>query len=180
VARGAEPVSILLFKSILATVFMAAGVVAVLSMLSLMGQSDRKLGPRFLRSTHKSAGTLFVILLVVVSVYCVRYVGATGDNLSLRAVIHGVLAVALFGVLFLKLTIIRFYKEFLRIVPTLGMIIFVLAFSVYFTSAGFYFLRRRDGDGREDGGLRNSRRTGLFDPSRRGHRAWPGGLRQSV
>jgi len=63
-----------------------------------------------------------------------------GDGMSVRAVFHGVLALALLIVLALKLSIVQFYKQFLRYVPGLGMTVFSLAFAVFFTSAGYFFL----------------------------------------
>ena len=64
-----------------------------------------------------------------------------GDQLSTRAVLHGVLSFTLIIILFLKLSIVQFYKQFLRVVPTMGMIVFSLSFVVFSTSAGFFFLR---------------------------------------
>jgi hypothetical protein len=61
--------------------------------------------------------------------------------MSSRAVFHSVLALGLIGVLLVKLLIVRFYRELMRFVPTLGVVTFILAFVVFFTSAGFFFLR---------------------------------------
>ncbi len=132
---------ILELKSYIAIPFMAAGIVAVLMMFDLMGRSERKLSPNFLRRGHKLAGFIFVVLLGVLSYLCIEYVAAVGDRMSHRAVFHGVLALGLIGILLVKILIVRFYREFMRFVPTLGIITFVLAFVVFFTSAGYFFLR---------------------------------------
>jgi mono/diheme cytochrome c family protein len=110
-------------------------------MFALMGRSERKVSPRVLSITHKAAGVIFTILLAVVSYLCIRYVKAVGDQMSVRAVFHGVLALGLIVVLAIKVAIVQYYREFMRFVPTLGIITFSLAFVVFFTSAGFYFLR---------------------------------------
>ena len=131
---------LILFKSIMAIFFLIAGVVAVICMLTLMGRAERKISATFLRRMHKGAGAVFLILLLVISYLCVRYWAVMGDQLSVRAVIHIVLSILLFIVLVLKIFIVQFYKEFLRYVPVMGMIVFILAFSVFCTSAGYFFL----------------------------------------
>lgn len=130
-----------LFKSILASVFLLAGIIAVICMLTLMGKAERKISATFLRRMHKGAGFVFSLLLVVISYFCIKYWIMAGDALSTRAVFHGVLALGLFIVLVLKLSIVQFYKQFLRFVPQMGMIVFILAFVVFSTSGGYYFLR---------------------------------------
>ena len=132
---------ILELKSYVAIPFLAAGIVAVLMMFDLMGRSERKLSPNFLRRGHRLAGFIFVLLLGVLSYLCIEYVAAVGDRMSHRAVFHSVLALGLIGVLLVKILIVRFYREFMRFVPTLGIVVFILAFVVFFTSAGYFFLR---------------------------------------
>ncbi|MFB0518372.1 MAG: DUF6529 family protein, partial [Acidobacteriota bacterium] len=120
-----------LFKSILAIFFLIAAVVAVICMLTLMGRAERKISATFLRRMHKGAGAVFLILLLVISYICIKYWAVVGDQLSVRAVIHVVLSILLFIVLVLKISIVQFYKEFLRYVPVMGMIVFILAFTVF-------------------------------------------------
>ena len=136
-------------KSIMSLIFLAAGIVAVLSMLTLMGRAERKVSGTVLRRTHRTAGIIFFILTLVISFVCIKYLASFGGSLTARPVFHAVLALALFIVLLLKITIVRFYREFLRIVPTLGMIVFVLAFLVVGTSAGYYFLKANPVRGQE-------------------------------
>jgi cytochrome c2 len=128
-------------KSIMALIFLAAGIIAVLCMLALMGKSERRLSGTFLRRTHRTAGIIFFVLTVFISYVCIKFVAEFGGALSVRAVFHAVLALALFIVLLLKVLIVRFYRELIRIVPTMGLIVFVLAFLVVGTSAGHFFLK---------------------------------------
>lgn len=127
-------------KSILAIFFLTVGLVAVISMLTLMGKAERKISATFLRRLHKGAGALFAIMYLVISYFCLQYVKMLGEGMSTRAVFHGVLALALFIILALKLSIVQFYKQFLRYVPGLGMTVFALAFVVFCTSSGYFFL----------------------------------------
>jgi cytochrome c2 len=133
--------SFFLFKSILAIFFLLAAIIAVISMLSLMGKAKRKVSVQSLRRIHKSSGFVFTGLLLVISYFCLKYWAIVGDQLSTRAVFHGVLSFALIITLILKLSIVQFYKQFLRLVPVMGMIVFVLSFVVFSTSAGFFFFR---------------------------------------
>ncbi len=110
-------------------------------MLSLMGKTERKTSDKFLRKMHKSSGFVFTGFLLVISYFCLKYWAMVGDQLSTRAVLHAVLSFALIIILVLKLSIVQFYKQFLRLVPAMGMIVFVLSFVVFSTSAGFFFLR---------------------------------------
>jgi len=127
-------------KSVVAVFFLLLGLVAIICMLTLMGRAERKIGATFLRRLHKIAGALFAVTFLVISYFCLHYVKMAGEELSARAVFHGVLALALFFILALKISMVQFYKQFLRYVPGLGMTVFGLAFAVFFTSAGYFFL----------------------------------------
>lgn len=127
-------------KSIIAIFFLVFGLIAVICMLTLMGRAERKISATFLRRLHKIAGAIFAVMYLMISYFCLHYVEMLGDGMSVRAVFHGVSALALFIVLALKLSIVQFYKQFLRYVPGLGMTVFALAFGVFFTSAGYFFL----------------------------------------
>jgi hypothetical protein len=70
----------------------------------------------------------------------VRYVAAEREELSARLAFHVVFATAIFGVLVLKILVVRFFRGYLRIVPTLGFALFVLTILVYSVSAGFFFI----------------------------------------
>ncbi len=134
-------VSHFLWKSILSVFFAAAAVVATAAMLCLMGKAERRLPGKVLRRTHRTAGWIAVALLVIISYYCTKHVAAVGDQLSVRAVLHGTLALILIVVLALKVLIVRIFREFIRFVPAMGLIVFSLVFVVVSTSAGYFFVR---------------------------------------
>jgi mono/diheme cytochrome c family protein len=110
-------------------------------MLTVMGRSEKKMGVVTLRKMHKMLGLIFFILFIVLGIMGSRFWASTGDGISTRAVLHAVLAVGLFVIFILKIMIIQFYKQFLRIAPTLGMTVFCLSFIVFFISGGYYALR---------------------------------------
>ncbi len=133
--------SLFMIKSILAVFFLLAALIAVICMLSLMGKAERKVSAQLLRKMHRVAGFVFTSLLLLISYFCLKYWAMVGDQISTRAVLHGVLSSALIIVFILKISIVQYYKQFLRYVPIMGMIVFVLSFMVFSTSAGFFFLR---------------------------------------
>ena len=122
-------------------IFFATALGAALSMFTLMGRPNRKMKPSFLKILHKTNGFIFLLLLLVISYICIKYVAGVGDSLPPRAISHSILALFLLIIFFIKILIVRFFKQFLKFVPVLGIIVLALAFVVCATSAGFYFLR---------------------------------------
>lgn len=133
--------SLLLFKSILALFFLFAALIALLSMLTSMGKTEKKLSPNTLRKIHKISGFLSFSLLLVISYLCLKYWLKLGNQASIRANFHAVLALGLIIIFILKIMIVQFYKQFLRFAPVLGMLVFCFAFVVFSTSSGFYLLK---------------------------------------
>ncbi len=133
--------SLFMVKSIIAIAILTAAIVSLISMLSLMGKTERKSSPEFLRRLHKTSGIVFALLLLVNSFLGMKHWAMTGDSISTRAVFHGVLALALLIVFLLKISIIRFFKQFLKFVPVMGLIVFALCFVVFSTSAAYFLLR---------------------------------------
>ncbi len=127
-------------KALLAVLLVAAGLTAALSMLTLMGRTERRLGVIALLRTHRAAGYVFVCALLVLAVMGVRYLSAVGDTLPLRGVLHWVLASLLVFLLALKLAIVRFFKQFIKYVPVMGMTVIVLALLVAAVSLGFFLV----------------------------------------
>jgi len=130
-----------MIKSILAIFFMLAAFMATFSMLTLMGKTERKASPTFLKRMHKGSGLVFIAFLLVLTYLCLRYWAKAGDQIWTRAVFHAVLSFAVIILLILKISIVRFYKQFLRFAPVIGMTVFTLSFVIFSISAGFFFLR---------------------------------------
>ena len=74
--------SLFVTKTLLAVLFVAAGLTAALSMLTLMGKAERKMGVMALRNTHRVAGYTFAALLVVLAILGLQYLSSAGDTLS--------------------------------------------------------------------------------------------------
>ncbi len=128
-------------KLILGSIFFLAGLGATITMLTVMGKTEKKMSVVTLRKMHKMLGFIFLILFLILGIMGSKFWAATGDEISTRAVLHAVLAAGLFIIFTLKIVIIQFYKQFLRIAPSLGMAVFCLSFVVFFISGGYYTLR---------------------------------------
>ncbi len=133
--------SFFLLKSILALIFLVSALGAAISMLTLMGKDVKKISPRTLGKIHKICGRLFVILLFPLLFLGMKYWTLIGDQASLRAVFHAVLAWGLISIVLLKVTIVKFSRKFLRFAPVLGMLTLSFAFVVFFISAGYFTVR---------------------------------------
>ena len=131
-------------KLILGTIFFLLGIGATLFMLILMGRTEKKASPTFLKKLHKYFGYLFFLLLLALAVLGFDYWAALGENISTRALLHAVLALSLLIILITKILIARFYRQFLKMAPTMGLIVFCLAFVVFAISGIYYVLRVPD------------------------------------
>jgi len=138
-------------KTALAVLLLAAGLTAAISMLTLMGKPEKRMSIPALMKIHRTAGYVFVGLLVVLAVMGVRYLAAAGDSLALRGVLHWTLAVALILILALKLAIVRTFKQFVKFAPILGMTVITMVLLVAAVSAGFFAITRRGAPTEEAG-----------------------------
>jgi len=128
-------------KTILAGFFLLTGLGAAWAMLTVMGAPDKSHDPARLRKIHRVFGYAFGLVLAVLAVLGAEFFIEDGDQLSLRAVLHGLLAVSLLFIFLFKVVLVRFFRSFLRLVPTLGMAVLILALVVFAVSAGYYILR---------------------------------------
>ncbi len=126
-----------LIKSLFAVALVAAGTAAFASQMAWMGRPEGKADPEKLKKLHRAAGYLFLALLLPLAYMGVRFWVAAGDALAMRAGFHVVLALALIILVLLKVLIVRAYRGFLKLVPTLGMTVFVLTLLVLTLSAVF-------------------------------------------
>jgi len=132
--------TVYLLKSIIAVLFLALALSAGLSMLTMMGRAEKKTGPEKLKKIHRVSGYLFALVLLGLSALGISIVIGAGDSLPLRSVIHGFVGLFLLAVFILKFLIARFFRQLLRLMPALGLTVFVMSL-VMFSMAGYYFLR---------------------------------------
>jgi hypothetical protein len=80
---------------------------------------------------HRAVGDTIVVLLVVTALMCVAYFGFEDD-----AALHVVSAVALLVVLAVKIAVVRWWHGLNRLLPVLGISVWVLLALTWLTSAG--------------------------------------------
>ncbi|MBM3307492.1 MAG: hypothetical protein FJY74_04120 [Candidatus Eisenbacteria bacterium] len=127
-----------------AVLLFALGWFALVSALRLLGGSGRgRLGPDALRVIHRIAGYAFALCLVVLVVAGAHRLAVAGDQISVRAVFHIVLALGGAALLAVKVLIARSHRQLLKYAPALGLVVFALAFVTVAISAGLEALVRR-------------------------------------
>lgn len=135
-----------LVKTIFSGFLIFFALVNFFTMFELLARGSHRFNPKVLRTIHRIAGFCFVAIFLLVSYFCIRdFVTATTEASS-RAVFHAVLAVAVLIVLFIKLLIIRRYRQYMPQLPQYGQIIFSLAIILVLISGGYYFLLRATGN----------------------------------
>lgn len=134
-------------KVIVSVVLFATTLGATLSMLTLMGRKEKTMSVGALKAVHRIAGWLTVVLALVNGYLGAKFVAMVGDGMTIRAALHGLLALGLLSALVIKLLIVKRFKQYLSFAPTLGILVFVLMLIVIATSTGFYFVRAFCGPG---------------------------------
>jgi len=128
--------------SILATLFVVLGAIAVALMLEMTGRLGDQADKKGLIRAHKFFGYLFLGLLAVMLIVMTRKVAGLQEEMSSRTVIHIVLALLLVPLAITKLLLARRYPRHGAKLPLLGLVIFMLAFALTGISAGYYALHR--------------------------------------
>ena len=130
-----------LIKSLLAVLLLGAGLSAFLSMMARFGRPGDELRAARLRKVHKAAGYIYIALLAPLALFGAKFLIEMGDGLSVRGILHFVLAMTLLAVLFLKFLTVRTHRQLLKHAPALGMTLFSLTLIIFLITAGFFFLQ---------------------------------------
>lgn len=131
---------LLAIKMVLALVLLLSGMVAALSMLSLLGRTELPASPGRVRAVHRAAGYVFAGALVALAAAGVRILASSGDGLPVRGVLHWATGTLLVVVAAVKIVTVRYYKKLLRAAPGLGTVVLVLALLAAALSAAFAFV----------------------------------------
>jgi hypothetical protein len=134
-----------LIKSILAVLLLGAGLTAFLSMMARFGRPGDELRAAKLRKIHKAAGYIYISLLAPLAFFGAKFLAEMGDGLSVRGILHFVLAMTLLAVLFLKFLTVKTHRQLLKHAPVLGMTLFSLTLIIFLITAGYFFLQTAAG-----------------------------------
>jgi Family of unknown function (DUF6529) len=130
-------------KVVLTTVI---GVLAVLQIIGALWIYGR-LGiaaPAWLGTAHRVSGAVALLLMVFVAYHCLWSLGLEsgtledGEQVPMRAVVHGVLGCAVIGAVVVKVVAVRSRRAPGWFLPVAGGLLFALLIVVVLTSAGWY------------------------------------------
>jgi hypothetical protein len=119
-----------MISSILSVLWLLCGLVAVVTMMSLLGRLGKSEGARHLRTTHRTLGWCFTAGYVAFLVVMIPKWTSNGPLLPAPFVVHATLGLLLFPLLLVKHLVVRVFKKYFPVLPHLGVILFTIAFVV--------------------------------------------------
>jgi mono/diheme cytochrome c family protein len=131
---------ILFLKSLVSVVFLLVTLISLWSMLEILGKEKKCFGVLTLRHVHRIAGISFLMLFSGLSLVGILFIVPDSGELSFRAFIHFLLAVAVFLIFSVKLAIVRRYKQLFKYVQGMGLSLFFLSVLLFATSGGYYLM----------------------------------------
>ena len=112
----------------LGIIFVLVGAVNVWLILQASARlSNAKTSTRLI-AAHRIGGYLFIAIFCVMAYFMVARLGDVGEVASPGAMIHLTLAMVLGPLLFFKILVARYYKNYYGFLMPIGLVIFVLSF----------------------------------------------------
>ncbi len=133
--------NLLFIKSIISIFVFLQALVAAFTMFELLGRSEKRFNVKWLRLAHRINGYFFILMFLGLSYVCIVYLLIPMGELSARAVFHSLFALEAFLMLMLKISFIRFYRQYFPKVPYFGITIFFLTVSLVASSGGYYLVK---------------------------------------
>lgn len=132
--------SILFLKSLLSIGMVLLVLIAMYSMLEIIGKSEKKYNMEKLKKIHKANGILYFIIFIFITYFCLSFIIKSKAELSARATFHSLFAFTIIVLMALKLSFIRIYRQFYGKVQTIGILIALITIGLMGTSGGYYLL----------------------------------------
>lgn len=129
-------------KSILALPLMGFALINFMTMMQILGRTEKKFDPKTLRLIHRISGVCYVAVFVIIAYYCIKIMRASGQELPARGALHALLSVAAFLLLALKISFVRVYRKYFSSAPLLGITVVILTLCTTAISAGYYLALR--------------------------------------
>jgi ferredoxin-NADP reductase len=126
----------------LGLVFVLIGATAIWLILEASRHSHDHAARNRRVQAHRIAGYLFIGLFCFMTWLMLLRLKDVSDELSLRTVLHILLALVLAPLFLIKVLVARYYKSYTSVLVPLGLTIFTLGFVLVASMAGPYFLRR--------------------------------------
>lgn len=132
--------TILFLKSILSIIMLILAVVAMFTMFEILGRIEKRFDTGTLRKIHKINGIVFFIIFVFIAYFCLSFIVLSKAELSARSAFHSVFALSILILFGVKISMIRFYRQFYNQAKVLGLVIALLTFAMVGISGGYYLL----------------------------------------
>jgi ferredoxin-NADP reductase len=129
-------------SAVLGLVFILIGASAIWLIFEASRHShDQAARNRRIRA-HRIAGYLFIALFCFMTWLMLLRLKDAADELSLRSMLHILVAMVLAPLFLIKVLVARYYKSYTSALVPLGLTIFTLGFVLIASTAGPYVLRR--------------------------------------
>jgi len=109
-------------------------------MFEIFGRSEKRFNIEKLKNLHRANGIFYILLFILISYFCLDFMVKTKLEPSPRALFHSVFALTVLILLCLKISIIRFYRQFYGKVQSLGLLIALISFGMIGTSGAYFLL----------------------------------------
>lgn len=136
---------IFLFKSILSMIVILLVFIAMFSMFEIFGKSEKRFNIEKLKKLHRANGIIYILFFIFIAYLCLNFMIQAKGGLSPRGLFHSVFALTVLILLCLKISIVRFYRQFYGKVQTIGLLIALISFGMVGTSGGYFLLVTRLG-----------------------------------
>lgn len=137
--------TIFFLKSLLSLLLFIIASAAMYFMFETLGRSTPSPATERLKRLHKGSGYLYAAIFVVISYLCIGFVAASKNDPSPRAALHITLALSIVVLFLLKVTYVRFFRQFYTHAKAIGVIMGVFSFVLVGLSGGFYLVTSRFG-----------------------------------
>jgi len=131
---------VFLFKSILSMIVILLVFVGLFTMFEIFGRSEKRFNIEKLKKLHRANGIFYLLLFIFISYFCLDFMVKTKLEPPPRALFHSVFALTVLTLLCLKISIIRFYRQFYGKVQAIGLLIALISFGMVGTSGGYFLL----------------------------------------
>jgi cytochrome c2 len=129
-----------MLKSYLAIIMILLALFAMFTMFEIFGRTEKRFNMEKLKKFHKANGIIYILLFGLISYFCLDFIIKTKAEPSSRVTFHGLFALTVIILLFLKVSFVRFYRQYYNKIQTIGILIALMTFGMIGTSAGHYLL----------------------------------------
>lgn len=115
-----------LTKTYFALVLVFLALFEFITAMYVYGKKPPRPHGKYIMRAHRIGGYVFLVYFAWISWVCVDLMGRlaqAGHPLDVRGFYHGFFAMVLFVALLLKISFARFYRQYIRGIPYLGMFV---------------------------------------------------------